>query len=111
MLGFGRKRAHDPLFVVEDYEIDKSIDELSHRLDLRPIPPLPKTISFKDGTIFEAPPAGAFEMEWKMVIGAVDGHIYKIALFWDGENRNTAGRAILRVFNLCTRLFGDPIED
>jgi len=110
-VGTRGKRSDEPLFLVEDYEIDKPLRDLENFERLRNADQPVGQISFEDEQIYEAPTVRAFDRDWQLTLGVVQDRIYKIALFRSSRDRNQARLDMFAVFGVCKSLYGQPTDD
>lgn len=106
--------ASDPLnppsFAIGPYNLDISIVGLEGLVEITPAEykVLPKT--FKGEKIFKAPDLSFLGFSWNMVLGVVEGKIYKISPSLMLQGKSQADEAAMKVLVYCKSKLGEPAQ-
>jgi hypothetical protein len=112
MLVFGKKRVSEsPVFAVGPYELDCPIGALPNVDDLQTYNDHQDFVpTFQDESILKAPFYATFGAKWEVMLGAVNGIIYKIALCNLFHDKQQASIVAMNALEFCLSSFGKPSE-
>jgi hypothetical protein len=99
-----------PSFAIGPYELDMSITGLEGLVEITPAEynVLPKT--FKGEKIFKAPDVSFLGFSWNMMLGVVEGKIYKISPSLMLQGKSRADEAAVKVLAYCKSELGEPAQ-
>jgi hypothetical protein len=103
-------RSKPTSFAIGPYKLDMSIVGLKGLVEITPAQydVLPKT--FKGEKIFKAPDVSFLRFSWDMMLGVVQGKIYKISPSLVIPDKRQADEATIKVLAYCKSKFGEPVE-
>jgi hypothetical protein len=111
MFGFGKKRVSEsPVFAVGPYELDIPIAALPNVNDFQPYIDQDFVPTFQNESILRAPFYSTFGAEWEVVLGTVNGTIYKIALCNFFQDKHHASTVAMKALEFCISSLGKPSE-
>jgi hypothetical protein len=102
------RRGHAP--TIGPYRLDMNTAEAAKLVELTPAEKkaLNVTVEFKNERIYHAPPAGFAGASWEIVLGAVDGRVYKVSALLVLENREQRDRMWRNLDGLLRTPLGTP---
>lgn len=104
------KRNRYELFPVGPYRMEMPVSELANFAGIRPVQLAPDEIAFDGETAYEAPAIELFDLQWEVGLNAVNGKVYKIALYRSTRIRAIAVADFADISVACSKLCGRSRE-
>jgi len=100
-----------PSFAIGRYRINAPASSWKDLVELTPGEYKFFARVFKNERTYEAPPATFLGRPWKVMLGTVDGRIYKVAAFVEFDDKPEAERVTSAAMHYCTSQLGKPAEE
>jgi hypothetical protein len=97
-----------PSFAVGPYRIDRPIGDTEALVELSAIEYGAKGRNFQGEKIYNAPPVRFLGYTWKLMLGTVDGTIYKVAPYLELADKQQANLIANATLRYCTEQLGEP---
>jgi hypothetical protein len=92
------------------YRLDTSIEDLSGLTEFSQAEYAAYGRHFEGEKGYNAPGVEFVKRPWKVALGTVRGKVYKIALYFESENKNTVIDVSTDVMQYCQQRLGKPSE-
>ncbi len=101
----GRTRAS---FAIGDYKLDTPVHEIGEMREFSPIEYAIMGLRFEGEKNYNAPSLDFLGRRWKLMLGTVNGRIYKIAPYLDPRSKEDADPIATETLHYCTDMLGPP---
>ena len=98
-------------FAIGDYRIDTQLSVSQELVELTEYEYKFFTPMFKNEKIYKAPPTVFLGRPWNIMLGTVNGRIYKVAAFVELDNIAEANHLTDEVMRYCISRLGKPMEE
>jgi hypothetical protein len=95
---------------IDKYKLDMSIQQLSGLTEFSDTEYALLGRNFDGERSFHAPGIKFIYRQWKVDLGTVKGMVYKIALYFESDNRDTVTNVSADLMIYCQQLLGKPSE-
>ena len=106
----GGRRGHGLAPVVGPYRLDMKIDNISGLTDMSAVEKdaLRLNMEFKNARIFHAPHAEYADHTWEILLGTVEGKVYKVSALLELDNCNTRNITWQKMDGMLQSQLGAP---
>lgn len=92
------------------YKLDMSVDGLTGLIEFSEVEYAIYIRRFQEEKNYNAPGVEFLNHSWKVALGTVAGKVYKIALYFESDSKNTVNDVSTDLMKYCQKKFGKPSE-
>ena len=97
-------------FPISIYNLGDQVDNITDLVELTASEYLVMNRNFKNQHIYKVPPVKFIDKSWNMMIGTVNGQIYKLSPYLELSNKQEANKIAIDTLSFCTGKLGKPTE-
>jgi hypothetical protein len=105
-----RKPAMANFLAIGKYKLDMPIEGLTGLTEFSQAEYAVYGRNFDGEKNYNAPTMDLLKRRWKVALGTVGGKVYKIALYFESESKNTVVDVSTEVMQYCQQRLGKPSE-
>jgi hypothetical protein len=106
-----QEKAAERRFSVGKYHLDMSVDSLPGLTEFTEKEYEVMGRTFQGEANYNAPPVEFLGRPWKLMLGTVNRHVYKIAPYLELQDKTEANRMALATLGYCTAQLGKPVNE
>lgn len=100
--------ARQSIFAIGKYKLDAPIEGLTGLVEFSPAEYAAMGRQFEGEKSYNAPPVTFLGRSWQLMLGSVNGRIYKIAVYLTPKTKQEANPAAMETLRYCTEKLGRP---